>query len=101
MFSLHFLDHSPYEIMSYDIKKAFTNCIPCMKSKVPTDSDEIEKKSGQHIKKSQENALMEKRNRRQRPMHTIPSSLIEVTKEDRRRLEHTLLLMALDEYNIG
>ena len=34
-------------------------------------------------------------------MHTIPSSLIEVTKEDRRRLEQTLLLMALDEYNIG
>ena len=79
------------------MKKTFTNCIPCMKSEVPTDPDGIEKKSGQ----SQEDVLMEKRNRRQRPMHTIPSSLIEVTKEDRRRLEHTLLLMALDEYNIG
>ena len=83
--------------MTYDIKKAFTSCIPCMKLKVPTDSDEIEKKSGQ----SQEDVLMEKRNRRQRPMHTIPSSLIEVTKEDRRRLEYTLLLMALEEYNFG
>ena len=87
--------------MTYDIKKAFTSCIPCMKLKVPSDPDELENKSGQNIKKSQENALMEKGNRRQRPMHTIPSSLIEVTKEDRRRLEHTLLLMALDEYNIG
>ena len=60
--------------MSYDVKKAFTNCIPCMKLKVPTDPDGIENKSGQNIKKSQENALME--------MQTIPSSLIEVTKED-------------------
>ena len=69
-----------------------------MKSKVP---DGIENTSGQNIKKSQENALMEKENMRKRQMHTIPSSLIEVTKEDRRRLEQTLLLMALDEYNIG
>ena len=70
----------PYEIMSNDMKKAFTNCIPCMKLKVPTDPDGIENKSGQNIKKSQENALMEKENRRQRQIHTIPSSLIEVTK---------------------
>ena len=96
MFSLHFSD-----LMANDMKKAITNCIPCMKLKVPTDPDGIENKSGQNIKKSQENALMEKENRRQRQMHTIPSSLIEVTKEDRRRLEQTLLLMALDEYNIG
>jgi hypothetical protein len=66
--------------MSNDMKKAFTNCIPCMKLKVPTDPDGIENKSGQNIKKSQENAFMEKENRRQRQMHTIPSSLIEVTK---------------------
>ena len=83
------------------MKKAFTNCIPCMKSKVPPDLDEIENKSGQNMKKSQENSLMDKGNRNRRPMHTIPSSLIKVTKEDRRRLEQTLLLMALDEYNIG
>ena len=81
--------------MANDMKKAITNCIPCMKSKVPTDPDGIENTLGQNIKKSQENALMEKGNRRER------SSLIEVTKEDRRRLEQTLFLMALDEYNIG
>ena len=66
--------------MSYDMKKAITNCIPCMKLKVPTNSNGIENKSGQNIKKSQENALMEKENMRKRQMHTIPSSLIEVTK---------------------
>ena len=75
MFSLHFSD-----LMANDMKKAITNCIPCMKLKVPTDPDGIENKSGQNIKKSQENALMEKENRRQRQMHTVPSSLIEVTK---------------------
>ena len=70
----------PYEIMSNDMKKAFTNCIPCMKLKVPTNTDGFENKAGENIKTSQENVLMEKENRRQRQMHTIPSSLIEVTK---------------------
>ena len=83
------------------MKKAFTNCIPCIKFKKSTDPGQIENESGQNIKKYQESALMEKGNRNQRQMHSIPSSLIEFTKEDRRRLEQTLLLMALDEYNIG
>ena len=42
----------PYEIMSHDIKKAFTSCIPCMKLKVPTDSDEIDKKTLAKMRKN-------------------------------------------------
>ena len=49
--------------MTYDIKKAFTSCIPCMKLKVLADPDGIENKSGQNVKTCQENALMEKENR--------------------------------------
>ena len=72
--------------MSYDMKKAFTNCIPCMKSKVP---DGIENTSGQNIKKSQENALMEKKNRSQRQIHTIQGLLYLDRRNSQKYLHQT------------
>ena len=53
----------------------------------------------QRIKSSNRSTSSDKEKRNN--SHNLPSSIVEATEEDRERLQYTLLLMALEDYNFA